>query len=134
MNGGGKDYIWLAENNMGTTNTTTTATTTIAPTHGHDKYYNNSNNDCRANATSGSTVQQRPGRSQKWDVWPRKKVVWTLVPWIAGADLCFITSGMGGGTISGAAPILAEIKWCINRGDSDEVICLRGTTAYASGN
>jgi hypothetical protein len=51
MNGGGKDYIWLAENNMGTTNTTTTATTTIAPTHGHDKYYNNSNNDCRLPVT-----------------------------------------------------------------------------------
>jgi len=28
---------------------------------------------------------------------------------VAGADLCFITSGMGGGTGSGAAPVVAEI-------------------------
>mmetsp|Transcript_25354 Transcript_25354/g.45737 ORF Transcript_25354/g.45737 Transcript_25354/m.45737 type:complete len:454 (-) Transcript_25354:252-1613(-) len=29
---------------------------------------------------------------------------------VAGADLCFITSGMGGGTGSGAAPVVAEIS------------------------
>jgi cell division protein FtsZ len=29
---------------------------------------------------------------------------------IAGADLCFITAGMGGGTGSGAAPVVAEIS------------------------
>ena len=27
---------------------------------------------------------------------------------VEGADLCFITSGMGGGTGSGAAPVVAE--------------------------
>lgn len=29
---------------------------------------------------------------------------------VSGADLCFITSGMGGGTGSGAAPVVAEIS------------------------
>lgn len=29
---------------------------------------------------------------------------------VSGADLCFITSGMGGGTGSGAAPVLAEVS------------------------
>lgn len=29
---------------------------------------------------------------------------------VAGADLCFITSGMGGGTGSGAAPVVSEIS------------------------
>lgn len=29
---------------------------------------------------------------------------------ISGADLCFVTSGMGGGTGSGAAPVVAEIS------------------------
>jgi cell division protein FtsZ len=28
---------------------------------------------------------------------------------VAGADLCFVTSGMGGGTGSGAAPVVAEV-------------------------
>merc|ERR1719401_3028605 len=29
---------------------------------------------------------------------------------VSGADLCFITSGMGGGTGSGAAPVVAEVS------------------------
>ena len=28
---------------------------------------------------------------------------------VSGSDLCFVTSGMGGGTGSGAAPVVAEI-------------------------
>ena len=28
---------------------------------------------------------------------------------VAGSDLCFVTSGMGGGTGSGAAPVIAEV-------------------------
>jgi Tubulin/FtsZ family, GTPase domain len=32
---------------------------------------------------------------------------------VAGADLVFVTAGMGGGTGSGAAPVVAEVKCCL---------------------
>jgi len=32
-----------------------------------------------------------------------------IVAMVSGADLCFVTSGMGGGTGSGAAPVVSEI-------------------------
>lgn len=34
---------------------------------------------------------------------------WTLVGALEGAHMCFITAGMGGGTGTGAAPVVAEI-------------------------
>ena len=33
-----------------------------------------------------------------------------IMAMVDGADLCFITSGMGGGTGSGAAPVVAEVS------------------------
>jgi len=33
-----------------------------------------------------------------------------IMAMVSGADLCFITSGMGGGTGSGAAPVVAEVS------------------------
>jgi cell division protein FtsZ len=32
---------------------------------------------------------------------------------VAGADLVFVTAGMGGGTGSGAAPVVAEVSCCL---------------------
>ena len=52
------------------------------------------------------------------------------------ADMVFITAGMGGGTGSGAAPVIAEIAkdlGCAHRGRGDEAVQLRGHAPQAGG-
>jgi cell division protein FtsZ len=51
---------------------------------------------------------------------------------LEGADMVFITAGMGGGTGTGAAPIIAQIareEGCAHGGRRDQAVLLRGQAA-----
>ena len=50
------------------------------------------------------------GETQKLGVRPLKKALDELYEVLRGADMVFITCGMGGGTGTGAAPILAQVS------------------------
>ena len=46
--------------------------------------------------------------SQRWAVTAAEEVIEEIRDHLAGAHMCFVTAGMGGGTGTGAAPVIAR--------------------------
>ena len=86
----------------------------------------------RRGADQGPGRRRQPGGRPRGRAGDRKD---EIAEALEGADMVFVTAGMGGGTGTGAAPVIADIasSWAPHRRRGDQAVRLRGQQAPQAG-